>query len=630
MAAEQTRGIEETLRDLNFNLDAEPEVAAQEAADKLRDVPLPADTAGATSTVSVEEVEDLEVENEDDGILMPVIERALVPPPKLAKGKARDKSPAAAKLGKDLASKVPGAEKLRVAKRENGKLWTLGDFTKDDLRSSSDMQSFLREYIVPKFGDGEFEITGFDAHGREIPLGTERLRNNSATATPENNVLSMVERMMQNAKENADEERRRMQENMAQQQSPLQVLEGVMSVQEKLEEKRGGSGGNNDMIQLLIASQASQTQMLLAVLNKPAPAPPQNPLMDLLMAKMMKDLEGGGPSNNMPPPPPPAMDLEKILALVPAVITAIGSLAGVFGGGGGGSDEDFKEFLKEMLLKKDGDTLGLRDTLALVKELSAGGKTGDDALKEAVDKTAMLMNFARNFNQQQEGGGSASIWDAVTALLGNRDFAGSIANTIRAKTDQSGAVQAQQLAAERQRIEMGQRHLQKQQQRVPVNAPAAPQTSVVQPIVQATPPTPERVQEAVAKVGNVPPLPENTKDHMLNLANAKNDAETVKHMMNFLVYLADSDAWKGFGEEVLDAMRNGDLKKVQRALNMFLGGLVEIQLLTAPIAQRVYTAMVENFELIKVQVADMRLAKDEVLTGEVLLDGPAEDLTAAP
>ena len=672
---EEGRGIENTLADLGFDKDVTPEEAATDAANNV-----------ASSTVV--EDEDMQIPDpaSDDIPLLKLpdpdpspppstpleADSALVPPPQMPRSKKRDAPRgAASKVGKALAAKVPGSDSVKVYKRTaDGKLWYVDRFTTADLSAHDGFESFLTEHVKPQHGSGEYQLTAPDKkdHLREHELGTVRLLGNKTTS--DQGMAGVLQTLLaQNQSRDADW-LERMEKTMQPppQHNPIDLLKGVMEVSEKVNGKTGESeaaatknmaeamksSGDTTMQMMMMMQQQQadaanrQMQMMMAMFNKPKE---EDPVMKLLLAKMMKDDESGSALPPPPPPPPPPPQQDNTVAL----ITALAGFMGAIGGDGGG-DDDFKEFLKTQLAQNASQGLTMKETLELLTQ--SQGKQGD-GFKDAVENMAAIMTISQNVSRQNEGGPAAGVWDAVASLLSNRDFAGAVANTIRAKTDQSGAVQKTGLDIAQQRLAMQQRlALRQQQQAILASHQAAaaggavpPQQHLGQPGMQpvstsaATPPTQQevvklvppvppataattfipitadqqRAAESAAEQRNLPPLPADTYTHINNIAFSADDAERVERTVRMLIYFSEFENWRVFIEQILGYIREGVRGGAMRYLEAFFEGFSDIHLVTPALGKKILHTMDEHFEALQTNLRDFELESDRVITGDDLL-----------
>lgn len=676
---EDGRGMEETLADLGFDNGATSEDAAVDAANDV-----------ASSTVVVVEEDTIvpdpvgdEIPPEPEGppsVKLPDLPpippeeapegRADVPPPKPPRSKKRDMPQGAAgRVGKALAAKVPGAESVKVYRRSSdGKLWYVNTFTTADLSTHDGFEGFLTEYVKPEHGPGEYVLMAPDKKdpSKEFELGTVRLLGTTAVSADQGLTGVLQTLLAQNQSRDADWVERMEKQMMQPQQNPIDLLKGVMEVSEKVNGKAGASeavakaeaasntqtmmevmqsSGDKSMQMMMMMQQqaqaaaAQQQQMMMTLLAKPKE---EDPMMKLLLMKLLKDDESGG-SALPPPPPPPSPPQDNTVAL----ITALAGFMGAMGGGGDGGDDDFKEFLKTQLAQNASQGLSMKETIELLTK--SQGQQGN-GFKDAVENMAAIMNITQSVNRQNEGGPAAGVWDAVASLLSNRDFAGAIANTIRAKTDQSGSVQKTGIDMAQQRLAFQQRLALKQQQQAilaaqhqaaagapvpqpgvtPSAAPAHPQQETP---IHLVPPVPteapdlitddqQRVAEAMARQRQLPQLPSDTHTHINNIAIAEDDAERVERTVRMLIYFSEFDEWRVFMEQILGFIREGERKDAMKYLGSFFEGLATIHLVDHTLGKEILRTMEEHFEALQTNLHDFELDGDRLITGDDLLQTP--------
>ena len=652
------------------------------------------ETPPAATTVEVEEVQPrLSVVSTD---LSPP-RKVPVPPPKAAAPKratAPTRSPAAGKLGKGLSDKVPGAEKIKVYKRVDGQRWFIKDYTKDDLAGFSDMESFLTTYVKPKHGAGIYDLMGLDAHGRDIEVGIVRLIE-TGESTPqgaESGALSFAQQLIADQQKQNKEYLERMETLMtpAAQPNPVGQIKDLLEVTQSLggdakeakaeaeREKREAAQRIEDerrqasqqqesafaaMIQSMNSQAAQQQQAMLAMMQQQAQQQQQqtqllvaamapkgpDPVMMAMLTKLTEDKSSASSAGVMPPPPPPPPDP---MAGVATLITALAPLLG--GGGGEAPPDDFKEFAKVALMKQldggggapaESDEFKELAKVILMKQVE--GSNGTDSFKEATDHLAMLMNVANAMRQQTEGGAAAGFFDALAALFSNRDFAGSIANGIRAKAEKAlpanpggggDATQQAMMQLQRQNQQLRQAVMQMQgqlQQGAPVAAgaldPAAgvPDAAVTPPAGAATENlTQDQVDAALAKQRTqLPPLPTATHEHLNGIAAAEDDADRVEKTVRMLIYFAEFEEWRPFSEQLLGVAASGDLDGTLERMGTFFKTLSGMGLVETDVGLEVLRSLRDNFEEIVKNLSDFFSVDQEDMTGGDLR-GEDEDLSA--
>jgi hypothetical protein len=644
-AEPKERGIEATLAALALT---PPQAPAPSAAPTL---PLTDDTDGDDDPLA--EGDDDLVDDDDDPSLQggdaplpagdrpPPIAPAFVPPAAPAtrgRPKAPPKQPAGGRLDKALTEMAPGADRVKIYKRLNGQRWLVGDYTKNDLKGFSDYDSFVTRFIKPKYEDGEYNIVGIDSRGKEYELGEVRLMPDP-TRTPEMGAIGLVERIMNEARD----QQTQMLARLGTQQSPLELLTGVLALKKQMEGEAGeplaaaaraASESKSDMVQMMMLmmqmqqQQAAESQKMLMTLM----APKEDPLTKILLMKLLEGgLSGGGGGGGALPPPPPPEKKESMAELIAALGTFMSAMSP------GAPDDGYKEQLTTLLpqlLAPRSDGLGTKEIIEL---LITKRPEGGNEFKSAIDNMATMMNIAQNFNRANEPGAAAGFFDMMSALFSNRDFAGSLAQTIRSKLDGSAGAREQRIQAEEQRLAMERRQLERERRTLPggggqpvqqapqQGAPPPPQQQAQRP-----PHTPmvttEQAQEAAKRVverqGTLPPLPNLTYEHVNSIVMAKDEGECVAKIVSMLIYFAEHEGWKQFIEQILSAFRDGERKRALQWLKALFEGLEQIGMLPPKSPPALLGLMDKHFKTIQEQLAELSVEADAKVTAEALVEGP--------
>jgi hypothetical protein len=683
------RGIEQTLRDLDIPTDATPAQAAQEAAAAVAQSGSDEEEIDITDEALVDQQQagalvdddlggDEEEEEESGGIIAPFptllrppkLDTAVVPNPTASRGgrPKKNEKPRGVQMSKSITDKVPGAEKVMVYQRRDGKRWFVQEYSKDDLSTYANFESFLTRYVMPKHGPGEYDLVGVDGRGNNHELGQVRLLgDNSVVQSPENNVIGLVEKLM---KDQRERDEKFLQRQASGNMDPLQLLAGVMNLKKEMEAETGGGmssvftkmldtskeSGNTMLTLMMAMMQQSQQQMttMMTLLMQPR----EDPITKVLLTKLLSDGGlggGGGAAMPPPPPPPPQMNMAEML-------TALGTFIGPFVGGGGGGDEEYKEMLKTLVLQSQAEKLGIKDLLGIVQQLKGEGGSGGTGFKDTIDNLAAVMNIAQNIARQNEPGASAGLWDALASLFSNRDFAGSIAQAVRLKMDAKAGTVEQRLQAEGQRILMERRLLEQEKARLlaaggtlpqgvtplhqgaqPVQQTAAngqptgehvPQTSAPRQNTGKPRATQAQIEEAaqreVQRTGKVPELPPQTDEHINNIITAKDDAERVGKTVGLLMYFAEYEDWKPFCERILMLIRDGNRGEAMKWFSALFEGLTELGVYDARNIPPLLEVLNEHFVTVQDQIAEFVSAAEQTapITGTELSQPPPPQVEA--
>lgn len=686
--AAKERGIEQTLRDLNIPADASPEEAAQEAAEAVSqsgegeeleqedEQQLARQQQGIAMADDLDDGEGTEGDGSEGDIpgdapfpeqmRVPRLDTAVVPNPATPRtgrsGKPKEK-PQGVRMSKSLLDKVPGAEKVMVYKRIEGRRWFVAEYQREDLSAFANFEAFLTRYVRPKQGSGEYDLVGVDGRGNNHELGQVRLiEDGTVRNSPESGAMQLVEKMMS---ENRERDERWLKEQRSGQQDPLTLLRGLMGLKKDLDAEAGGGmtevmqrmmdsdkSSSSQMVTMMMAMMQQSNQMIMALLSKPKD---EDPIMKMLLMKLLDGGSvGGGSSMPMPPPPPPQNSLSEVLTAMAAFMAAMAP--------GGGGDEDYKELVKTLLLQGQGEKMSIKETIALAMQLAGTKEGSGGGFKDTIDNLAAVMNIAQNINRQNEPGASAGLWDAMAALFSNRDFAGSVAQAVRLKMDAKAGTTDQRIQAEMQRIQMERRLLDQEKarllaaggtlpqgmappqhvqqtvqhvQQTPANgqAASAPRPTPFRPLA-----TPQQAQQAaqreIQRTGKIPELPPQTSEHVNNILTAQDDADRVGKVVAMLVYFAEFPDWKMFSEQLLSLVRDGNRVEAMKYLSAMFEGLAHIGLFPGENHQPLMEILNEHFVTVQEQLLDFSAAAEEqvALTGEQLTqppDGGVVDVPAA-
>lgn len=566
-------------------------------------------------------------------------------PPSTLKGRVQKPSPALGKLGTTIAAMMPGAERVRVEKRlPAGNLGFVADYTKQDLASHPDLQSFLSRYVKPSFGPGEYKVTGLDSMGRMYEAGSVHLLD-PPTGTDGTGAMGLVQGMLQQQQKNHEEQIKELKETMQAQPNPVTMLREVTSLQKELAPPPPAAPPSSDgtlaavitssanttsqMMQMMMqqqqAAQAAQQQQTMLMIQQMQAANQQQMTMFMEMFKAKESSSASPGSSPMPPPPPP----ESPLSGVKEIISMLGDM-GVFGGNSAPPPDDT---FKQIVLANQ---LGVKDVLALVKEMSpAAREGGGNGIKEAFDNMAVVMNMANQLKQNTEGSPQATIWDAVAALVSNRDFAGSIASAIRVNTEQvqrqtQSSQQTQllaqqralQLAAQqRQQLAMQQRQAQIDEREIVATPPAprrapvvesAPDERDVTNVVPIRKPSAvEKSQEAAERLKSqqvqappsLPPGFEAKVSDIVEAVSTKDDAQIVEKTVNMVMFFYGFDQWKPVATGLLASAQAGDKEKTLEMLGGFMGAFIEMGMIKKMVGNEVLRCIDTHFETIHQQLS---------------------------
>lgn len=515
-------------------------------------------------------------------------------------------TPSAKRLG-SLGKKLPGAERAKVHKRlDSGQLAYVGEYTEGDLSQSQDMESFLAKYIKPIYGAGEYQVTGVDAHGRQFDMGIVTLLSPllPTALTPEaqlDSPLGLVKTLI---------DRTLQQQQGLPEKDPIEMLGKLHDLKRKMDPPPPAvqkvESRDNTLILAIVSGLTTVASTLVSVFAQPK-AP--DPLMAALAKKLLDDEPRRGGGDLLPPPLPPPDPTEQLKNLA----AVVQSLRGDSKSGG----EDNR--LVDYLLK---DRMTPTEVLNLVNQVK--GERGTDDFKKSMENIGIMLNAVNQLRAHTEPGAGAGFWDAIGALVNNKELGNVVAETIRGRRPTPGPQQpqpevrvlpqgsdpivtrARQLAVKRLEIEEQELMLREkrlQEGGAPKQQPQPqPQPQPQLHVVGGT--DTEKTEAAV------PQLPANIADFINRYVSAEDDAELVAITLELLYSLGNDDgSWKEHSVSIFNFIAQSDKARFLHYMASFWIGLRSIKLIEEPLAQKIMHALSQNFSTI-VKTVQQQMAED--------------------
>jgi len=489
-----------------------------------------------------------------------------------------------------LGAKLPGAEHAKIHKRgEGGHLSLIGTVREKDMTRSQDMEAFVHEFMAPSYGPGLYQVTGVDAVGREFDMGIVDIAIPigppvAIVAPPaqDQSALGIIMKMMD-------------QQNNQRQPPQPDPIDGLMKLHQlKQQMDPGAPQKDNSTVLALIAGVTQVATTVLGVMMQPK-AP--DPLMALLLAKMMDDKpRRGSDLGDMPPPPPPSIDPTEQLKNLAAVVTSLRGPERA-----SGNDELIAYLLK--------DRMTPADVLNLVNQVK--GERGTDDFKKSMENVGIMLNAAGQIRAQTEPGAGSGFWDAITAMLGNKELAGSVVQTMRGRQQGGGepqlppqqqpralgapppndplVIQARANAEKRLKIEAAELEL-REKKLSGVQATITPPPQVEARQLEQT-----ETQSTEASPKDRPKLPDNMGEFINAYLEAKTDEEYVEISVEMILSLGEHEDWKPYAEVILSFIANSDRARFLNYMGSFLTAMRTVGLMEGELAHKVMKALADNF-----------------------------------
>ena len=477
-------------------------------------------------------------------------------------------TPSAKRFG-TLGKKLPGAERAKVHKRqEAGNLAYIGEYTEHDLTQSQDIESFLHKYVRPKYGPGDYQITGVDAHGRMFDMGTVTL----LSPLPEAPKEAQAETPMSLFKTLFDKtfEMQQQQTHIPQPpKDPIEMLGDLFQLKKQMDGPVPEPKPSDNTLAVAMVSAA--TTVLTALIGYMSRPKAPDPIMAALLTKLVDDggRKGGG---DLPPPPPPPPQVDPTEQLK--------NLAGVLATLKGDSSNNDK--FTELLLK---ERMTPADLMKLMSDVKS--ERGSDGLKKGLEDLGIMFNAINQFRAHTEPGAGAGFMDVLGALAQNRELGSVLAEMVRGRRGEQPVQQRVEVREPVRLREVDQRFAPQ------VTAPVLQQPQQPQ---QPQPQSPQP-QELAPELVSSSALPEGIVDFVNRYVGTESSEDVVEVTRDLLLALAEdkNENWRKAAEVIQSYVRSSERDKFLRYMNGFFKGLVVIRLLELDQAKRVLQVLYEDF-----------------------------------
>ena len=479
-------------------------------------------------------------------------------------------SPALKRFG-EIARIVPGAERVRVRKRlSTGQIGPIGEWSLRDIQTSGDLESFLMQYVRPKWRGGEYFLAVIDGNGREhdagqIPLPEPPTELMGGGSPAGDGALDLVRDLVN-----------RMERQQHQAPAAVDPFEQIKKAKQLMSELGGGNGNNSDsMAALLLAMQQQQNQ-------RPAgPDPVMVQLLERLASKVEKLEQGGGMAAlPPPPPPPPSFDMSALTNLLGTVaLPLVMKLLDKNDDRDRLSARDLIEIMdRRNSGKGDDDRFTARDAISLMREIQSG--TQQQSLRDKLEEMNAIRELAFNITGGGGAGQNTTFWDALAAFASNKGLADGLGRIL------GGEIQKRQ---QPQPLPPGSVQTLPPRTRDPRLAapPVAPPSAPTQP-------EEPRVM-----------LPDDFGDYMKKLVEAQNDEARIMAVIETLNHLRSMPQWSGFVQAMLGGAAQNEREKVLRGLSRWLGMLVNNNLLPDKVAEATIESFTKEWEAIHATIAKL-------------------------
>lgn len=486
-----------------------------------------------------------------------------------------DKSSAKGRVADVFKALIPHTDRLLIYKiSSRGRKGLVGEYGAPDLDRSPSIESFVKEYITPTYGPGDYIA---EVRGAEGKLKKHGMVNIPAPVTPQNNSPTLSEILMaqQTMQKEAEQKSTQQFQNML---SMFTMLKEMMP-----KGAAGAAGGDNSMMMMMFLMMMMQQQ------QKPTGPDPVTQMLLQKFEQMEKDKYGFGSHHfpmlpPLPPlPPPPSMDsgssvAEVIKALV-EVIKPINQPP---------QNNELLAHLIALVAKPDHNSITLKEIMGLLP-------TFKDMIVPNRDGAATFNDYLEGLMRLDEIRGSRSGEDnSIWAGL-----AESVANVFRDIKLQQMRLEAISKTGSAGRIQKpvpGQRIQTTPAAGIPI--PVPPPTEGVERPKRPAPSIPVSFRKFAARM----------KD-----AYSKGDEPAlVMAFIEGLLHLREnSQEWAPYIEETMTLAAKGKKKEAIKYLEVFLFTFAKSKLIPLEVVGATKKTIELNWDMIMEETGLAKMLSDE-------------------
>jgi hypothetical protein len=315
-----------------------------------------------------------------------------------------------------LASVCPTPEHVKVYKRlENGKMALAGSYSPKEIERSNDIEEFIRTFLVPKYGGGDYEVVIVNGKGQETRTANIPILdpNPEEKNNVQDNALAKTLEMLMHRME-------RLEERLLNQPKPV-----TPTIKDQLEDieaiKKMSSGNDSSAIMMMMnrqfdemKSEISRMKSHSSPLPPPINLPPSIEQPPLDIAGVLKTVFESAPKNGI--------NVSDILELIkkqtPEQTKSMSML------------ETIQAIGSAMpIIQK---SLGLDQISELQREIRDMQRAPSKGLKETLDDLAALQRVIGT-NRPAPSPEGETFWGFLNNLVLNLDGLGELVKKFRAE-----------------------------------------------------------------------------------------------------------------------------------------------------------------------------------------------------
>lgn len=376
-------------------------------------------------------------------------------------------TPPQASPRRDLARMIPSSHRVLVYRKHSegpdaGKQKYLNDYSAQDLNGCGTIETFLKKYVVPEYGYGDFILYYHDGTSNKEPgplgaVGIDPPRSEQKTQAPNGSMSEVFKDFLEYQKQREQRE----QSKQPQKSAAEEAVDSMVTTMLKKQMETMFSGDSKD------GGMGPMLMMMMLERMKPAPAPSIDPSIARLMEKMADRLDAMEQEMRVsqamvPPPPPPSNDGPSSIEIVLESMRENNRLMIEAFKAQQVQRDPIKDLadMAALVAPQKSESLTIRDVFELVPKIQTlQPREQTSPFRETIDNFRLFKMMQKEFGEDRAPSNSQpeeNFWtfarDFVRSDVG-RNIAAVIAKQAAgAEIAQQGAARAQQQHAQAQAV----------------------------------------------------------------------------------------------------------------------------------------------------------------------------------
>jgi hypothetical protein len=453
----------------------------------------------------------------------------------------------------------------------------IGDYGSGDLERSASIEMFIKDWVVPHYGAGEFIVEIRKPDGKVDTQGAVSIMSDQQVQQKKENasMLEMFE-LQRRSSEEADRKAKQQSDNMM---AMFTLLKDSL-----VQKGEGKSDGGMGMVMMMM-------QMMMQQMSAASRPSGPDPMTQMMMQKLMSRLDepAAAPLPPFPPLPPPVPNPTESMSGVADIVKVVAET--MKASQPQSQQNDLLAVLVKQLVQPDKSGLNAKDVVEMLPTIrdilgksSEGSTTFNDYLEGL-----MRLDEIRGGGQQEDHSILAGLGEAVLGVV--RD--------IKMQEMQMEMIKSGKLPREQERRQL----------------PRRQRTGAVAPIEESEEPEQEETpRKPRSKVPKIPVGFRKFSIRMQTAAKKGDEPALVMALFEGLLHLREnSEQWAPYIEEfMMAAGSEGEKDRALHMLKVFLHTFAKVNLIPTSVIGLTMKTITENWETIIEQTGIAAAVAEEV------------------